>query len=152
MAEGKPQRLCLQCQALSYELGVYFDDANRAKFGKKTPQHDPNKPQPSSAPPPSRIPVPVKKSPCGSYDNCFLDDMSPSELDEILEGVGGKRSASQSPLGSGQRKPKSPSTTSSRIPVVIPRKTTPKRTKSKSPSRQTKRAPSRAPRRRTPHS
>ncbi|CAI6096494.1 unnamed protein product [Clonostachys chloroleuca] len=95
---------------------------------------------------------PVKTSPSSSYGSSFWGDLSPSRLDVMSEGKGGKRPASQSPPGSGRRRPESPSTPPSKIPVAIPHRPTPKRTNSKSPSRKTKRVPSRPLSRRAPRS
>jgi hypothetical protein len=180
-AKGKPFPLCGFCRPLSYALGVDFDGANPAEFGKNSPRPDPNVQRPKSAPPSlgrpgsppnrpnspapnrpfsapphrpnspppksapiSRIPRPVKtppgSSPGSSYGGSFLNDVSPDQLNNAF---GAKRPAT-SPPGSGQRKPKGPtSTPPSRIP--LPLRPSPN---SGSPSKKTKRTLSRSPGRR----
>ncbi|KAK7216394.1 hypothetical protein V2G26_004397 [Clonostachys chloroleuca] len=180
-AKGKPFPLCGFCRPLSYALGVDFDGANPAEFGKNPPRRDPNEPRPSSTPPSlgrpgsppnrpnspapnrpfsapphrpnspppksapiSRIPKPVKTPPGSSpgslHGGSFLDDVSPDQLNNAF---GAKRPAT-SPPGSGQRKPKGPtSTPPSRIP--LPLRPSPN---SGSPSKKTKRTLSRSPGRR----
>lgn len=123
------------------------------RLGRPSTQGRPGSPpKRPTTPPPSRIPRPVKTSPSSSYGSSFWGDLSPSRLDVMSDGKGGKRPASQSPPGSGRRRPESPSTPPSKIPVAIPHRPTPKRTNSKSPSRKTKRVPSRPLSRRAPRS
>ncbi|CAH0047019.1 unnamed protein product [Clonostachys solani] len=179
-ARGGAWTLCADCRAVAYELGVDFEGANPAEFGKKTPRRDPNERRPSSAPPTvgrpgslpnrpnspppnrpnsappksapfSRIPRPVGTPPGSSYSGgSSLDRLSPGQLDGAFGAGSAKRPASQSPPGSGQHKPKGPSTPPSKIPIALPHRPTPKRTSSKSPSKRAKRALSRSHSRRRP--
>jgi hypothetical protein len=120
-ADIGPVELCLQCQELSYRLGVDFDGANAARFGQTRPL--PTGPRPQSAPPSqpgSRIPRPV----------------TPNKSNQAGGRGEGKRRPSNSPEGSGQHKPAGPSSLPSRIPVAIPHRPSPGRGGgSKSPSR-----------------
>ncbi|CAH0036487.1 unnamed protein product [Clonostachys rhizophaga] len=175
-AGGKPWKLCEDCAAVSYALGVNFDEADPAKFGKNSPRPDPNGRRPPSArpasppnrpnspppsrpysapphrpnspppksPPISRIPRPVKtppgSSPGSSYGSSVWDGVSGSQLD----GASGAKRPANSPPGSGQRKPKGPTTTPpSKIP--LPHRPSPN---SGSPSKKTKRTLRRSLRRR----
>ncbi|CAH0003526.1 unnamed protein product [Clonostachys byssicola] len=168
-AEGKPWTLCGSCEKLSYALGVDFDGANPANFGKNPPRRDPDARRPKSAPPsvgrpasppnrpnspppnrpgsapptapPSRIPKPVKTPPGSSYGGSFIDNASPGQQAKINDAFGAKRPAT-SPSGSEQRKPKGPSTPPSRIPLPI--RPSPGGTSSGSPSKKNKRALSRS--------